>query len=119
MSHDKIKAAARKRMATTGESYAVARREVIKEHAAAEAGQFRLAPGIAEIMTAELPEPAWLRTAAAFGADQLAKIDSLTPDMTEIMTASLLDMTEIMTASLPDMTEILTAADGTGVDDLD
>jgi len=32
MSHDKIKAAARKRMAATGEPYAVARREVIKEH---------------------------------------------------------------------------------------
>jgi hypothetical protein len=31
MSHDKIKAAARKRMAETGESYAAARREVIGE----------------------------------------------------------------------------------------
>jgi hypothetical protein len=31
MSHDKIKAAARKRMAETGESYAAARRVVIKE----------------------------------------------------------------------------------------
>jgi hypothetical protein len=31
MSHDKIKAAARKRMAETGESYAAARREVIRE----------------------------------------------------------------------------------------
>jgi hypothetical protein len=35
MSHDKIKAAARKRMAETGEPYATARREVIKEHKAA------------------------------------------------------------------------------------
>jgi hypothetical protein len=35
MSHDKIKAAARRRMAETGESYATARREVIKEHKAA------------------------------------------------------------------------------------
>jgi len=34
MSHDKIKAAARKRMAQTGESYASARREVIKEYQA-------------------------------------------------------------------------------------
>lgn len=32
MSHDKVKAAARKRMAETGEPYATARREVIKEH---------------------------------------------------------------------------------------
>jgi hypothetical protein len=35
MSHDKIKAAARKRMAETGESYATARREVIREFQAA------------------------------------------------------------------------------------
>lgn len=35
MSHDKIKAAARRRMAETGEPYATARREVIKEHKAA------------------------------------------------------------------------------------
>jgi hypothetical protein len=32
MSHDKISAAARKRMAETGESYAAARRAVIREH---------------------------------------------------------------------------------------
>jgi hypothetical protein len=32
MSHDKIRAAARKRMAETGEPYATARREVIKNH---------------------------------------------------------------------------------------
>jgi hypothetical protein len=35
MSHDKIKAAARKRMAETGESYATARRQVIREFQAA------------------------------------------------------------------------------------
>jgi hypothetical protein len=35
MSHDKIRAAARERMARTGESYAAARRAVIKEHPAA------------------------------------------------------------------------------------
>jgi hypothetical protein len=34
MSHDKMKAAARERMAATGEPYATARREVIKEHQA-------------------------------------------------------------------------------------
>ena len=38
MSHDKIRAAARKRMAETGESYATARREVIKNYQAAGAG---------------------------------------------------------------------------------
>ena len=35
MSHDKIRAATRKRMADTGEPYAAARREVIKEHRSA------------------------------------------------------------------------------------
>ncbi len=38
MSHDKIKAATRERMARTGESYATARREVIREHQAASRG---------------------------------------------------------------------------------
>jgi hypothetical protein len=38
MSHDKIRAAARKRMAETGESYAAARREAIKDYQQAEAG---------------------------------------------------------------------------------
>jgi hypothetical protein len=39
MSHDKIRAATRKRMAETGESYAAARREVISEHQAAAGGE--------------------------------------------------------------------------------
>jgi hypothetical protein len=38
MSHDKIRAAARKRMAETGESYATARREVIRSRQEAGAG---------------------------------------------------------------------------------
>jgi hypothetical protein len=38
MAHDKIKAAARRRMAQTGESYAAARREVIREFRAAGSG---------------------------------------------------------------------------------
>jgi hypothetical protein len=42
MSHDKIRAATRKRMAQTGEPYATARREVIKNHQEADAG-----PGVA------------------------------------------------------------------------
>ena len=43
MSHDKIRAAARKRMAETGEPYAAARRAVISEHQAA--GDHDPAPG--------------------------------------------------------------------------
>ena len=43
MSHDKISAAARKRMAETGESYAAARRAVIREHQAA--GEHTPPPG--------------------------------------------------------------------------
>jgi hypothetical protein len=38
MSHDKIRAAARKRMAETGEPYATARREVIKIYQEARPG---------------------------------------------------------------------------------
>jgi hypothetical protein len=40
MSHDKISAAARKRMAETGESYTAARRAVIREYAADQHRQF-------------------------------------------------------------------------------
>ena len=43
MSHDKIRAAARKRMAETGESYAAARRAVIREHQSA--GEYTPPPG--------------------------------------------------------------------------
>jgi hypothetical protein len=43
MSHDKIKAAARERMARTGESYAAARRAVIREHQ--DAGESIPSPG--------------------------------------------------------------------------
>jgi hypothetical protein len=49
MSHDKISAAARQRMAETGESYAAARRAVIREHQAAgeqrAVGEHPAAPG--------------------------------------------------------------------------
>ncbi len=47
MSHDKIRAAARKRMAETGEPYATARREVIRDYQEAGAG-----PGAASSATA-------------------------------------------------------------------
>lgn len=39
MAHDKIKAAARRRMTQTGESYAAARREVIREYRAASSNE--------------------------------------------------------------------------------
>ncbi len=44
MPHDKIKAAARKRMAETGERYTVARRAVIAEHQQAGAAQAAAEP---------------------------------------------------------------------------
>jgi hypothetical protein len=47
MSHDKIRAAARKRMAETGEPYATARREVIENYQEAGAG-----PGVASSASA-------------------------------------------------------------------
>jgi hypothetical protein len=86
-SHHKIRVATRKRMAKTGESYGVARREVVKEHAAAEAKQFRLAPGITEIITSGLPETAGLRTAAA-EMSQLGGLASLTACITGVFTAA-------------------------------
>ena len=52
MSHDKISAAARRRMAETGEPYAAARRAVIREH---EAG----AGTGAEDGAGTAPEPRW------------------------------------------------------------
>jgi hypothetical protein len=45
MSHDKIRAAVRKRMAETGEPYAAARREVIKNHRAAATSTPSSTPG--------------------------------------------------------------------------
>jgi hypothetical protein len=42
MSHDKIKAAARRRMAETGEPYATARRNVMRDHAAPSSGWFAI-----------------------------------------------------------------------------
>jgi len=45
MTHDKIRAAARRRMAQTGEPYATARREVIKDHQTAKAAGMSAAAG--------------------------------------------------------------------------
>ncbi len=52
MSHDKISAAARRRMAETGEPYAAARRAVIREHGAG-------AGTGAEDVAGAAPEPRW------------------------------------------------------------
>ena len=47
MTHDKVKAVARERMAETGEPYAVARRKVLEEHARLKAQQ-AAAPTVAD-----------------------------------------------------------------------
>ncbi|MGD0241489.1 MAG: hypothetical protein ABSB59_14340 [Streptosporangiaceae bacterium] len=52
MSHDKIKAAARERMARTGEPYASARREVIAEIQAAAAAHEELGPEYSDAVVA-------------------------------------------------------------------
>ena len=52
MSHDKIKAAARERMARTGEPYATARRQVIAEIRAAAAAHEELGPEYSDAVVA-------------------------------------------------------------------
>jgi hypothetical protein len=57
MSHDKLKAATRRRMARTGEPYAVARRAVIQRHEEAQDGKYasKAVPSKAfEVVTAQL-----------------------------------------------------------------
>jgi hypothetical protein len=56
MSHDKIKAAARERMARTGEPYATARREVIAEIRAAAAAHEELGPEYSDAVVASFLE---------------------------------------------------------------
>jgi hypothetical protein len=56
MSHDKIKAAARERMARTGEPYAAARREVIAEIRAAAAAHDELGPEYSDAVVASFLE---------------------------------------------------------------
>jgi hypothetical protein len=58
MPHDKIRAAARKRMAQTGEPYTVARRAVVSEHQAAGAGDPPPGAGYALRMSGEIHD--WL-----------------------------------------------------------
>ena len=56
MSHDKIKAAARARMASTGEPYATARRQVIAEIRAAAAAHEELGPEYSDAVIASFLE---------------------------------------------------------------
>jgi anti-sigma-K factor RskA len=56
MSHDKIKAAARARMASTGEPYATARRRVIAEIRAAAAAHEELGPEYSDAVVASFLE---------------------------------------------------------------
>jgi len=56
MSHDKIKAAARERMARTGEPYAAARRQVIAEIRAAAAAHEDLGPEYSDAVVASFLE---------------------------------------------------------------
>lgn len=56
MSHDKIKAAARERMARTGEPYATARRQVIAEIRAAAAAHEELGPEYSDAVVASFLE---------------------------------------------------------------
>ena len=68
MPHDKISAAARKRMAETGEPYAAARRAVIAEHRAAKGQNPSSGAGYALTMSAEIHD--WL--AGVRGSDPQA-----------------------------------------------
>src|SRR5690348_2114006 len=56
MSHDKIKAAARARMASTGEPYATARRQVIAEIRAAAGAHHELGPEYSDAVVASFLE---------------------------------------------------------------
>jgi len=70
MSHDKTRAAARKRMAQTGEPYAAARRAVVREHQAAGADSPHPGPGYTLRMSGEIHD--WL--ANLRGSDESAAL---------------------------------------------
>jgi hypothetical protein len=82
MSHDKIKAAARRRMARTGESYATARRRVIAERMAEDGGRADAARRGDPVLTAEE-----IRAAAAAH-------DELGPEYSDAVVASFLEKVE-------------------------
>jgi hypothetical protein len=72
MSHDKTKAAARERMAETGEPYATARREVIKNYQEAAAAPGATSPSSARWFAIDYTEmdraSGWLRTLLGRGS---------------------------------------------------
>lgn len=72
MSHDKISAAARERMAETGEPYAAARREVIKNYQEAGAGPGATSPSSARWFAIDYTDmdraSLWLRTVLGRGS---------------------------------------------------
>ena len=70
MSHDKIRAAARKRMVQTGEPYAAARRAVVREHQAAGADSPPAGQGYVLRMSGEIHD--WL--ADLRGSDESAAL---------------------------------------------
>ena len=82
MSHDKIKAAARRRMARTGESYAIARRRVIAERMAEDGGRADAARRGDPVLTADE-----IRAAAAAH-------DELGPEYSDAVVASFLEKVE-------------------------
>ena len=77
MTHDKIKAAARERMAETGEPYATARREVIKNYQGARATSPSSARWFAIDYTEIDRASGWLRTLLGRGSGRgIVEIDS-------------------------------------------
>jgi len=89
MSHDKIKAVARERMAETGEPYAAARREVIKNYQEAGAAPEATSPSSARSFAIDYTEmdraSGWLRTVLGRGSGRgSVEVDS---DMLRLRTA--------------------------------
>jgi hypothetical protein len=83
MTHDKIKAAARARMAATGESYTVARRAVVREHQAAIDRQTHESGSSRKGFT---PAPAQLKLAPrARVLDQLTGITGISKQLDQLV----------------------------------
>jgi hypothetical protein len=83
MSHDKIKAAARERMARTGESYVAARYEVIKTHAAD--GDDRSTPNMGGFAAADISSlPESIRQVTDFSSP-LSEMFRQAADITPLM----------------------------------
>ena len=75
MSHDKIKAAARERMARTGEPYAAARSQVIAEIRAAAAAHEELGPEYSDAVVATFLERVEEEIDARVAATRMAEAD--------------------------------------------